>query len=187
MPGVLPAQDISARPPSSSPQETTLFASRDFSKLLLKQGRPVPLQLAQDMNAKYAVVGEPVELVLAEDLQVYDAIVVKKGARVLGTVTAGKEKDKRGEASALALRVDFLRSGGDSIKLSGDSSAPGKRDKDAMVAGTILFGLSGLLTARKHYVLPAGTRATAYVAEDVELPAIADSPPATSASQPPAR
>ncbi len=172
LPFALATQDAAAQaPPSQGAQSSAPAAPRDFSKLLLKQGTPVPLKLAQAVDAKYAMVGEPVELVLADDLVVYDAVVVRKGARVLGTVTAGKEKEKRGEATALALRVDFLKSGANTIKLSGDSSASGKRDKDAMVAGTIFFGLSGLLaTSKKHYVLPAGTPATAYVAEDVELP-----------------
>jgi len=174
LPFALVAQDACAQaPPSQGAQSSAPAAGPDFSKLLLKQGTPVPLKLAQDVDAKYAMVGEPVELVLADDLVVYDAVVVRKGARVLGTVTAGKKKEKRGEAGALALRVDFLKSGANTIKLSGDSSAPGKRDKEAMVAGTIFFGLSGLLaTSKKHYVLPAGTPATAYVAEDVELPAL---------------
>ena len=160
-----------AAPQDSAPSPSGSRAAEETApKLLLKHGTPVQLKLAQNVDAKYAVVGEPVELVLAEDLKVGDAVVVKQGARVIGTVTAGKQKDKRGEANALALRIDFLKSGANSIRLTGDSTASGKRNADQMVAGTILFGVTGLiLTSRKHYAIPAGTSATAYVAEDTEL------------------
>ena len=146
-------------------------------RFLLKQGTPVQLKLAQDVDAKYAVVGEPVELALAEDLRVSEVVVVKQGARVIGTVTSGKQKDRRGEANALALRVEFLKAGANTILLTGDSAAAGKRNANQMIAGTVFFGVTGLiLTSRKHCAIPAGTSATSYVAEDVELPAVPAQP-----------
>lgn len=167
------AQDPNPQQPAEHAQQPQPAKQEAAAKLVLKEGTPVPLKLAQNLHSKYAVVGEPVELVLTEDLKVGDAVVVKKGARVLGTVTAGKETEKRGEAHALAIRVDFLRAGAAKIKLRGEQNAEGKRNKDAMIAGTIFLGLSGLLmTSGKHYVLPAGTPATAYVAEDIELPPV---------------
>jgi hypothetical protein len=165
-PPFIAAQD---QPPQST-QPSAGDAQQTFP-LMLREGTQVTLKLAQNLDSKYAVVGEPVELVLAQDLKVYDAVVARKGARVLGTITAGKDSEKRGEGHALALRVDFLKVGAVSIKLRGEQSAEGKRNKDAMVAGTIFLGLSGLILASgKHYVLPAGTPAIAYVAEDVTLP-----------------
>jgi hypothetical protein len=155
-----------AQPPAAPPQETP-------PKVLLKEGTEVPLKLAQKLDAKHAVQGEPVEFVLADDLKVGEALVARKGARVLGTVTVGKETEKRGDARALAVRVDFFRVGDARVKLRGDKPAEGKRNKEAMVAGTILLGLSGLLmTSGKHYVLPDGTPVSAYVAEDIGLPPI---------------
>jgi len=42
-----------------------------------------------------------------------------------------------------------------------------------MVAGTILFGLSGLIaTSGKHYTIPEGTSLMAYVDPDIELPVL---------------
>ena len=120
------------------------------------------------------MVDQPVELVLSDDLKVLEYIVVKRGARVLGTVTAGKESEKkREEAKLLAIRVDFLHAGEYRIALRGDKVAEGKRNKDAMVAGTILFGVSGLIaTSGKHYTIPEGTPLNAYVDQDIELPVL---------------
>jgi hypothetical protein len=164
------AQEAPARKESAGP--TT---PQPAPKFLLKEGTEVNLKLAQKLSAKSAVVGEPVELVLAQDLRVGDAVVVRQGARVLGTVVAGKESEKKkSEAHQLAMRVDFLRAGDAKIRLRGDKSAEGKRNKDAMIAGTIFLGLSGLLaTSGKHYMILEGSPVTAYVDEDIELQAMA--------------
>jgi len=148
-------------------------------KFLLKEGTEVNLKLAQKLTAKSAVVGEPVELVLAQDLKVNDAVVVRQGARVLGTVVAGKESEKKKkEAHQLAMRVNFLKAGDAKISLRGEKSAEGKRNKDAMVAGTVFLGLSGLLmTSGKHYEIPEGSPLTAYVDKDIELPALSPQSP----------
>jgi hypothetical protein len=167
------AEDAAAQREDSK-QQMVPSAPQPSGKLVLKEGTEVSLKLAQKLTAKSAVVGEPVELVLAQDLKVNDTVVVRQGTRVLGTVVAGKESEKKKtEAKGLAMRVDFLRAGDTKIKLRGEKNAEGKRNKDAMVAGTIFLGVSGLLmTSGKHYVIPEGSAVTAYVDQDVELPAV---------------
>jgi len=98
---------------------------------------------------------------------------------VLGTVVAGKESEKKkNEAHQLAMKVNFLKAGDAKISLRGEKSAEGKRNKDAMVAGTVFLGLSGLLmTSGKHYEIPEGSPLTAYVDKDIELPALSPQSP----------
>lgn len=145
-------------------------------KVVLREGTPVPLQFAQKLTSKTAVVGQPVELVLADDVKVGEAVVVRKGARVIGTVVGGKQTEKQqkyGHAKELVMRVDFLRAGDTRIPLRGTQAAEGKRDAGKMVAGTIVFGLAGLLmTSGKKFVIPEGTPLTAFVDEDCELPVL---------------
>ncbi len=144
------------------------------TRVLLKEGTEVQLALAQEITGRAAVVGDPVELVLAEDLRVGDAVVVRKGARVLGTVMEGKSSEKkRGQPKSLRIRVDFLRTGNSKIPLRGEQAAVGKRDKNAMLMGSAALGVTGLLlTMGKKYQLPAGTPVIAYVDQDVELPSL---------------
>jgi hypothetical protein len=79
--------------------------------------------------------------------------VYREGGRSLGTVTLGKEAEKkRAEAKALSIRVDFLYAGDSRTRLRGDKIAGGKRNKDAMVAGTIFLGPSGPPLRRKRNV-----------------------------------
>jgi uncharacterized Zn ribbon protein len=169
------AQEVPLREEDPTQKAAEQTIPQPTQGLLLKEGTEVNLKLAQKLSAKSAFVGEPVELVLAKDLKVGDAVVVKQGARVLGTVVAGKESEKkRNEAHQLTMRVDFLRAGNAKIKLRGEKVSEGKRNKDAMIAGTIFLGLSGLLaTSGKHYMIPEGSPVTAYVDEDIELQTIA--------------
>jgi hypothetical protein len=164
------AQVLTPPPPV---QSTSLAPTQT---IVLREGTIVNLKFAQKLTSKAAVVDEPVELVLAKDLTVLDYVVVRRGARVLGTVTAGKESEKkREEAKFLAIRVDFLHAGANKIALRGEKAAEGKRNKDAMVAGTIVFGLSGLIaTSGKHYIIPEGTPLQAYVDQDIELPVLSN-------------
>ena len=169
-------QNAIGRQEDSIKREAETSPPSTVQVVVLKEGTEVPLKFAQKLSSKAAYMGEPVELVLSEDIKVGDTLVVRKGARVLGTVVAGKESEKkRQEAHQLAMRVDFLKAGNTKIKLRGEKAAEGKRNKNAMVEGTIFLGLSGLLmTSGKHYEIPEGSPVAAYVAEDVELPAVTE-------------
>ena len=171
-------QEASVQKETPVQQKAEPTSPQSEKKVWLKEGTEVNLKLAQKLSGKGAYVGEPVELVLAEDLKVGDAVVVRRGARVLGTVVAGKESEKkRNEAHQLSMRVDYLKADDAKIKLRGQKIAEGKRNKDAMVAGTILLGVSGLLmTSEKHYAIPEGSPVTAYVDEDIELRVLVPQP-----------
>ncbi len=147
-------------------------------RALVKEGTEVHLKLAQTMTSKTSTVGEPVEMVLAEDLTVGENVVVRKGARVLGTVVAGKKAEKqKSEAHNLSVRADHIKVGDSVIKLTGEQAGVGKRNKKEMVTYTIIFGLSGLLaSSNKKFMIPEGTPATAYVDEDILLPILAPTP-----------
>jgi hypothetical protein len=146
-------------------------AAAERGRVLLREGTEVHLKLAQTMTSKTSTVGEPVEMVLAEDLTIGEDVVVRKGARVLGAVVAGKQSEKqKSEAHELRVRADHIKVGDSFIKLTGDQAGIGKRDKEKMVTYSILFGLSGLLASSgKTFVIPEGTPAIAYVQEDIAL------------------
>lgn len=160
--------------------------------VVLKEGTEVQLKFAQKLSSRSAVIGDPVELVLDEELKIGDAVVARKGARARGTVTLGKESEKkRAGAQKLAIRLEYLKAGDKRVKLRGERGAQGKVNKGAAVGLTLAFGLTGLLFAlsQKHFEIPEGTPVTCYVAEDIELEAMppAAPPPASPAPSAPAK
>lgn len=174
-------QQPSATPMRQQEQKPAAGNATAERRVLLREGTQVHLKLAQTITSKTSSIGEPVEMVLAEDLTVGEDVVVQKGARVLGTVVAGKQSERqKSEAHELRVRADHIKVGDSFIKLTGDQAGIGKRDKEKMVTYSILFGLSGLLASSgKTFVIPEGTAATAYVQEDIVLAVL---PPGSNGS-----
>jgi hypothetical protein len=170
-----PAQDAKAQRPASP----SAAAPATPAKVLLKADTEVPLKFGQSLHSRLSKPGTTIELALAEDLKVGDAVVVRKGARALGSVIRTNNPNSRGKGGELYLRLEFLKGGGRLIKLRGEGG--GKEGRDICwtcgVGGLLLLGAAGYFVAvlgsgGKQYVIKEGTPITAYVAEDIELPVL---------------
>jgi len=78
----------------------------------LQEGSDVHLKFAQDVSSKTAADDDPVALVLDQDLKVGDAVVVKAGAKAVGTITHAKKAGMLGKAGELNMRLEYLLAGG---------------------------------------------------------------------------
>ncbi len=167
-----PAPEPPPRSEQPAPSQPVDPAPDVPRRVVLRNGAEVKLKFAQNLSSKSAVIGDPVELMLDEDLKVEDDLVCRKGARVLGFVTLGKESEKkRASAQQLAIRVEYLKVGQARVRLRGEKGAKGETKKGMAVGMTVAFGLSGLLFAlsQKKFFIPEGTPVAAFVDEDVEL------------------
>lgn len=124
------------------------------SKKVLAEGTPVHLKLAERLNSRAAKQGDAVELTLAEDLKVGDSIVVKAGARALGTVVHTRKPDFWGEAGELNIRVIAMKAGSVKVPLRGAMG-------DTGVRYVIIRG--------SQAILQPGTLVIAFVDKDTEL------------------
>jgi len=124
------------------------------TKLLLAEGTPVSLRMAQDISSRAARPGEPIELKLAEDLKVGDVVVAKAGARALGEVVQAKKPDFWGEAGEVSVRVHLLRVGDKKVEIQGAVGSAGTRY-------VIVRGSQG--------IIKAGTPVKAFVVTDVAV------------------
>jgi len=148
------------------------------AKVPLKAGSEVPLRFAQSVHSRISKPGDTIELVLAEDLKAGDAVVARKGARVLGSVTRTNNPNSMGKGGELYLQVECLKVGRSMVKLRGEGG--GKEASHTCwgcaVVGAALLGVGGLFailgSGGKQYVIKEGTPITAYVAEDIELPVL---------------
>ena len=150
---------------SSSPQEAG-------KTVLLKRGTEAHLKMAQSLTSKTSTVGQRVELVMDEDLKVGEVLVASKGSRVLGTVIEGKKDEKRRPGSIVALRLEYAVTPRGKVSLSGEMKGSTKREKGAIVASTVAFGLTGFLIAwdaASKNRITEGTPIVATVAEDFEI------------------
>src|SRR6266481_1214547 len=85
----------------------TSFDSAVMAKQVLKDGTDVQLKFAQDLTSKTAAEGDPVSLVLDQDLKLGDVVVIKAGAKAVGTITHSKKAGMMGKAGELNMRLEY--------------------------------------------------------------------------------
>ena len=173
--GTLWAQDPQQPPPDASkppaPAVAAPAATTPAEKLVLKEGADVSLKFAQDLSSKTAEEDDPVSLVLDQDIKVGDLVVVKAGAKAVGTITHAKKAGMMGKAGELNMRLDYLITDGGRVRLRGTKGKEGEGKVGAAVALTVLFGPIGLIKHGKNVEIKEGTPLLAYTDENYEVPA----------------
>jgi len=140
--------------------------------LLLKRDTELPLQLAETITNKKTYIGSMIGLSLVEDLVVQGYIVAAKGACAVGRITQGKEIKGMQPGSGLQFELMYMKAGNVKVPLAGAMTTEGHRDKGTIIASTVVFGLSGLLStvnSAKTFDIPQGTSLMGYVAEDTHV------------------
>lgn len=128
------------------------------------------LKFAQDLSSKTSNEGDSVNLVLDEDLKVGDVVIVKAGAKAVGTITHAKKAGMMGKAGELNMRLDYLLANDNRVRLRGSKGKEGEGKEGATVALTVLFGPIGLIKHGKNVVITSGTPLKAYLDENLAAP-----------------
>jgi hypothetical protein len=153
-------------PPPAAPAATPSAPNT----IVLKEGTDVSLIFASDLTSKTAVDDDPVNMTLAEDLKVGDVVVAHKGAVALGTVTNAHKSGMLGKPGELSIRLEYLKTDDQRIRLRGSKGKEGEGAVGATVALTILFGPIGLIKKGHNVEIKEGTPLTAFVDQDYTLP-----------------
>jgi len=170
-----PAASVAAAPVSAAPA-----AAVAPDKLILKEGADVSLKFAQDVNSKTANDDDPVALVLDQDIKIGDIVVVKAGAKAVGTITHAKKAGMLGKAGELNMRLDYLITDSGRVRLRGTKGKEGEGKVGATVALTVLFGPIGLIKHGKNVEIKQGTPLLVYTDENYEVPASKPTAPGIS-------
>jgi hypothetical protein len=165
--GALWAQDPQPSPDASKPPAPSEAAPPE--KLVLKEGADVSLKFAQDLSSKTANDDDPVALVLDQDIKIGDVVVVKAGAKAVGTITHAKKAGMLGKAGELNMRLDYLITDTGRLRLRGTKGKEGEGKVGETVALTVLFGPIGLIKHGKNVDIKQGTALPAYTDENYEI------------------
>ncbi|HKV23272.1 MAG TPA: hypothetical protein VJN93_01655 [Candidatus Acidoferrum sp.] len=164
---MLKAQQTQQEPQADASKAAAPAAAPE--KLLLKEGTDVNLKFAQDLSSKTANDDDPVALVLDQDIKVGDVVVVRAGAKAVGTITHAKKAGMMGKAGELNMRLDYLITDDGRIRLRGTKGKEGEGKVGATVALTVLFGPIGLIKHGKNVEIKQGTPLLVYTDEDKSL------------------
>jgi len=163
------AQDPPQQPPDAGKAPATV-ALAPAEKLVLREGADVSLKFAQDLSSKTANDDDSVALVVDQDIKVGNVVVVKAGAKAVGTITHAKKAGMMGKAGELNMRLDYLITDSGRLRLRGTKGKEGEGKVGATVALTVLFGPIGLIKHGKDVEIKQGTALQVYTDENYDVP-----------------
>jgi hypothetical protein len=169
--GAVWAQDPPQPAPAANPTpELAAAAPVVPEKVVLKEGADVQLKFAQDLSSKTSNDDDPVTLVLDQDIKIGDVVVVKAGAKAVGTITHAKRAGMLGKGGELNMKLDYLITDTGRLRLRGTKGKEGEGKVGATVALTVLFGPIGLIKHGKEVQIKQGTPLLVYTDENYDVP-----------------
>jgi hypothetical protein len=160
-----------------APAQTPVPTPAPPAPFTLLDGTPVRLRLMQNLSSADAENGQSVAFEVLDEITVDNAIVIRKGATALGTITEAQAKRRMGRSGKLNMTIDYVRLADDQkAALRAVKGGAGGGHQGAMVGamvGTaiVLWPAAPLflLMHGKDMKIPKGTEITAFVNGDVKL------------------
>lgn len=149
---------------------------------LAATGSIVELELAETVSSKTHQRGDPVAIRLAEPIRTETGVLVPAGVTGRGEVISAAKAGMLGKAGELLLAARYLEYNGQKIPLrTFRLGASGQNNAAAVLALGMVVPVSFLIKGG-DIEIPAGARANAKLAADLDLPIQPDAPAADTAS-----
>ncbi len=171
-PAASPASPASpASAPISESQTVAAAPAAPASELHLAADTPVRVELAEAVSSKDRAEGAKFAVKLAAPIMVNGRIVAPAGAAGQGEVIYAEKGGGGGKPGKLVLAIRYVDVGDVRIKLKAlRLGAGGDSEFTQMEIAAQFIGPAVMFMNGREVVYPAGTRASAKVAEDVALP-----------------
>lgn len=159
------------------PQETIRASATLPSTLLLEDGTPVKLRIAQTVSSADAHVGQQVDFEVLEEVRLNNVVIIPKGGIAWASVTEAQPKRRLARGGKLNMNIDAVRLiDGEKAALRAVKDAKGGGHvgamTGAMVATAIVFFPAAplfLFMHGKDITIPKGTEITSFVSGDLRL------------------
>jgi len=152
----VPAQDMSGTP----------------ARLMIPDGTPVKLRLAERVSSAHARVGDLLDFIVVRDVSLGGYTVIQAGTRARGSITGVKHRRLLGIGGKVSLKLDSVELvDGDRVGLRASKVVKGGSRTKLMVAGMIVTSLI-FLPATPIFVLTRGHEST--VVKSTEITAQID-------------
>jgi hypothetical protein len=153
---------------------TAAFAA---DPLILHDGTPVHLRLAENLSSADNKTGESVDFEVTEDVKIGDEVIIKRASHAIGTVTEAQPKRRMGRTGKLDVTIDYVRMVNDEKALlravkGGNGGGHQGAMVGGMVATAIVFWPAAplfLLIHGKDIKIPKGTEIIAFVNGDTTV------------------
>ncbi len=134
----------------------------------ISEGTVVKVSLNEDLSGKEVSVGQKINFTTTEDLIQGNFIVLKKGLKVVGTITEAAKSKGLGKKGKLAFSIDYLYlDNGKVIKLRSNVTKNLNGSGGLVVASAVLLSPLALFVHGKNAKYEKGEVFEAYVDENV--------------------
>ena len=147
-------------------------------------GSPVTIEITDLLSSNGSKQGGAFALRLAEPLVVDGTVVLPAGRTGAGEVVDAQHGGFGGAAGKLVLAARYLTFGDRKITLRAFKFAASGESHVGMSMAATLVSPVGFLVKGGESIVQPGTRATAKIGEDLDLPALAPAPVAQAATAP---
>jgi hypothetical protein len=154
-------------PPLRAQNAPVVIAPASSGPKLLA-GSEVRLQTLQEISSQTAKPGDRFDLEVIEDVTLQGHVVIQRGARAVGEITAVRKKGMWGKSGGLTTQLLYVRVGDQQIRLKGAVGEKGKTGTGGVVASVAFVPVAGFFVTGTSAVVPARTATTAYL--DADLP-----------------
>lgn len=135
------------------------------TQLVLREGTPVSLIVAEDLSLEDVQQGKPVVFALLRDIKVGGVIVARAGSRASGDAIAIARMSNDSKTDRLPIQFLSLQAGEERVPLRASKRRTGEDE----VSYRPLNSTVAAAAANKKILIHAGTLLTAYVASDISL------------------
>lgn len=139
-------------------------------KVKINEGYLVKAALSKSINGANLNIGDKLDFELSDDIVVDNYLIVKRGAKILGTVTDAKGSRMLGKKGKLAFTIDYLYlPSGKVLKLRNQTTKQMQGSGASVAAASVLLTPFALFINGKNAKYERGTTFDTYLDETVEL------------------
>ncbi len=132
----------------------------------LPEGTEIRVRTESDLSSKTAEVGDMVYLRVSDPVRYHGHVVIPDGARVTGRISEARHRGVFGRSGKLAISVDSVKVGENSIRLRGARNNNGKGQGTLSIATAVLVApIAGIITG-KSATIKQGTEFIVYTDQD---------------------
>lgn len=159
-----------ARAQSEVPAAAPAEAQSSPATVRIPAGAEIQMEVVQELNSRTNQPGDLFALRLAEPIIIDNVVVVPAGAVGGGEVIDAQPSDRHGIPGVLVVSGRFVELNGVRARIRGMQILRGGGDRGITAGVALVLGGDPSITRGQHTAIEAGTRATARLAVDVEVP-----------------
>ena len=150
----------------------TLASIVTYAQTTLQEGTVIQVRLVETLSSATCKQGEIVNLEVAEDVEVNGVVVIKKGAKVTGSVIECVPKQNMGRKGKLDFSINYATAvDGQNVRTRTSVGTDGKDRTVGVVAAAVIVSPFLLFIKGKDTVIEKGTSFAVYVDKDYTIKA----------------